>query len=618
MRTDERRRTKDEERRAKTGGLTPPVRPSSPAPSLAEGFVFRPWEQRGLTVGGALAVGLLILAAITRFYALGGRPLGADEAANALAAWHFVQGQPEDLTPFSPLVTNANLLLFFLFGGSDFAARAVPALFGTLLVVLPMVVLRSRVGTAAALAAGLLILFSPTFLLFSRSVDPAVITAACALVLVAALFAYLEGRDARHLAVAAAALGLGLTAGPGIYTLLLLGLVFVAGTWLLHRLGDERAPWPLLVAAARDAARDRWGLARAGVVLAVVFGAAATGFLANFGGVQAALNLFVRWAESFGQPQGFPIWYHLGVLVLYEPVSLVAGLVGMAVVLRRRDPFGRFLVFWFLGSLALYTVLGAAQPALSVSMLLPLMLLGGIGVARILEFGDWVAASGAGIVAALITPMLVYAGLQVSIYAISTTQPVRLWMALGAAALAVVAAVIFVLSGIGAPWGRTTVLQGLGVSLLLFTLGLTVHMSTWLNYRHVNPTRELLLQSPTSPDLRRMVEVLQVISQERTGDTVSLPIAVDGRLGAVVPWHLRDFTHVTVVSTVRGPTGTPAVIVPAVEEQPPIGDEYVGQRFRLATDWRPVGLTGVDLLRWYLWREGPTIPTRDVILYVSR
>ncbi len=578
----------------------------------------RPAEQRGLTVGGALAVGLLILAAIIRFYALGGRPLGADEAANALAAWRFVQGQPEDLTPYSPLVTNANLLLFFLFGGGDFAARAVPALFGTLLVVLPFAVLRQYLGTAAALAAGLLMVLSPTFLLFSRSVDPAVITAVCALVLVAAVLAYLDRRDSRDLVVAAAALGLGLTAGPGIYTLLLLGFIFVAGTWLRHRLGDEAAPWPLLVAAARDAAQDRWGLAQAAGVFVAVFVVAATGFLANFGGVQAALNLLVRWAQSFGQPQGYPAWYHLGVLVLYEPVILMAGLVGMGVVLRRRDPFGRFLVFWFLGSLALYSVLGAAQPTLSVSMLLPLMLLAGIGVAHTLNFGDRTAALHAGVVAALITPMLVYAGLQVSIYAISTTQPVRLWMALGAAALAVVAAVIFVLSGMGAQWERATVLRGLGVSLLLFTLGLTVHMAAWLNYRHVNPTQELLLQSPTSPDLRRMVAVLRTISEERTGDTVSLPIAVDGRLGAVVPWYLRDFTHVTVVSAVRGPTGTPAVIVPAEEEQPPIGDEYVGQRFRLATDWRPGGVTGVDLLRWYLWREGPGVPARDVILYVSQ
>lgn len=573
---------------------------------------------RRLTLGGALTIGLLVLAAIARFYALGSRPLGTDEAARALAAWHFVQGRSEDLTPFSPLVTNANLLVFFLLGGSDFAARVVPALFGSLFVILPAIVLRRRLGTAATLAAGLLMALSPTFLLFSRSVDPAVVTAACALVLVTMLFNYLEERHPRHLVIAATALGLGLAAGPGIYTLLLLLLFLAAGIWLLYRLGDETAPWPLLAAAARDVTEDRAELARAGAVFVVVFTAAATGFLANPGGIQAALNLFVRWARSFGPPQDYPAWYHLGVLVFYEPVILGFGLVGAVVAARQQDRLGRFLLFWFLGSLALYTALGATQPPLTVSVLVPLALLAGIGMAHVLDFDHRTTALRGGIVAALITPMLVYAGLQISIYAISTSQPVRLWMTLGAATLAAVAAVIFVLSGMGAEWGPATVLRGLGISLLLLTLGLTVHMSAWLNYRHANPTQELLLKSPTSPDLRHMVQILRTLSEERTGDTVSLPVAVDGRLGPAVPWYLKDFTDVTVVDEVRGPTGTPAVILPAGEEQPPIGDEYVGQRFRLSTDWRPVGLSGVDLLRWYLWREGPTTSVQDLILYVSR
>ena len=571
-----------------------------------------------LTLGGALAVGLLVVAAVARFYALGRPPLGAAEAARALAVLHFVRGQPQDLTPYSPLLTHANLLLFFLFGGSDGVARVVPALTGVLLAVLPFVLLRQRLGAGATLAAGLLIALSPTFLLFSRSVDPAVITAACALVLVVELFAYLEDHAPRHLIWMAGALALGLTAGPGIYTVLLLVLLYVAGGWVLHRLGDERTAWPLFLEAMREAVQQRRALAQAGAVFAAVFVAVATGFLVNFAGVQAALNLLPRWIGTFRTPPDYPAWYHLGVLLFYEPASLLFGLLGAVIVLRRGDRLGSFLVFWFLGSLALYTVLGVTEAASVPMVLLPLALLAGMGVAQVFRFGDRITALQAVIIAAFITPMLVYAGLQVSIYAVSTSQPVRLWMALGAAVLAIVAVILFLLSGMGAEWERTTILQGLGISLLVLTLGASVHMGAWLNYRTANPAREVLRRTPTSPDVRQMVRVLETISQDRVGDTVSLPIAVDGRLGPVVPWYLKGFTNVTVLDEIRGPTDTPAIIVPAEEEQPPIGTNYVGQRFRLATDWHPVGLSAVDFIRWYLWREGPTVPTRDIVLYVAR
>lgn len=573
---------------------------------------------RSLTLGGSLAVVLLLAAAAMRFYALGRPPLSADEAAQALAALRFVGGQPQDLTPYSPLLTHANLLLFFLFGGSDGVARIVPALTGVLLAVLPFVLLRQRLGTGAALAAGLLIALSPTFLLFSRSVDPVVITAACALVLVVELFAYLEDHAPRRLVWIAAALALGLNAGPGIYTVLFLLFLYAAGSWVLHRLGDERTAWPLFLEAMREAVRRRRALAQAGAVFAAVFVAVATGFLVNFAGVQAALNLVPRWIAAFRTSPDYPLWYHLGGLLLYEPVSLLFGLLGAVAVLRRGDRLGGFLVFWFVGGLALYTVLGVTDPRSMPIVLLPLALLAGVGVAQVLHFGDRTIALQAAIVAAFVTPMLVYAGLQVSIYAVSTSQPARLWMALGAAVLAMAAVILFVLTGMGSEWERTAILQGLGISLLVLALGTSVHMAAWLNYRAVNPARELLLRVPTSPNVRWMVQVLETISEERVGDTVSLPIAVDGRLGPVVPWYLKHFTNVTVIDEIRGPTGTPVVVVPAEEEQPPIGTEYVGQRFRLATDWRPVGISGVDFIRWYLWREGPTVPTRDVILYVSR
>ncbi|MFQ5343945.1 MAG: hypothetical protein ACE5F6_20565, partial [Anaerolineae bacterium] len=142
---------------------------------------------REMTVRAALAGLIIIVAVLARLFALGGRPFGAAEAARALAALRFVQGQPADLTAFSPPLTNLNLLLFFVTGAGDFWARLAPALFGITLVALPMLRFRHRLGTGGALAAAALITLSPTFLLFSRSVDPALLSAVTSLLFVGAV-----------------------------------------------------------------------------------------------------------------------------------------------------------------------------------------------------------------------------------------------------------------------------------------------------------------------------------------------------------------------------------------------------------------------------------------------
>lgn len=568
-----------------------------------------------LTVGGVLAIAVVAVAAFIRLYALGGRPLGETEAARALLALRHVQGQPTELTGFSPLLTNLNLLVFFLAGASDFWARLVPAVFGIVLVMLPVVRFRHRLGTAGALAASALLAFSPTFLLFSQSVAPAMLTAVTALVYLGALFDFIDRQQRRDLLVAAGALALGLAAGPGIYTTLLFLVIFGMGAWLFHRYRNVRG-WDRVVAGYRAIKGDRGGLAQMGAVFGVTFVVAATGFLVNFGGIQAALNLFVDWLASFSLNREYPLWYYAGALVLYEPVISLFGLLGAVMVVRRRDQFGLYLVTWFVGSLVLYTAIGVTEPWLVVPILIPLGLLAGWGVAWL--FAEMEEALRALLVTAFIVPMLVYAILQVATYAETPTQSVRLFLALGAAAMSIAIALAFVSSRFGMAWRPATVARGAGISLLVVSMGLSMHMTWHLNFIAREPMRELLLAGPTSPDMREMVSVLETVSQERVGDTIGVPIAVDGRLSPIAPWYLRDFTGVTLIDQVRQPPGTPIVIVPAADEPPPIGDQYVGQGFRVSSRWRPTGLSGSEWIRWYFYREGPAVQNTELVVYVMR
>lgn len=572
---------------------------------------------REVTVGSALAGIVVIAAALARLFALGSRPLTGPEAARALAALHLVQGQPVDLAPFSPLLTNLNLLVFFLASAGDFWARLVPALFGIALVALPVVRFRHRLGTGGALAASVLVAVSPTFLLFSRAVDPALLSAVTSLVFAGALFDLIEGQERRTLLIAAGALALALTAGPGTYTMLLFLLLFGIGVWGWHRFRGA-AGWDRISAACQAVGRDHVGLAQAAAVFGVTLVVAATGFLVNFGGIQATLNMLVNWLSSFSLTREYPAWYYTGILLLYEPAILLGGLLGAAVAIHRRDLFGLFLVVWFAGGLVLYTAIGATAPSLMVPILLPLVVLAGWGIASMSVFPNVEEVLRALLVAAFVLPLLVYVMLQLVTYTETPAQPVRLYLALGAAATAVIVVLIFASSRFGMAWHPTTVARGAAISLLLTSLGLTVHMAWPLNFANREPVRELLLSEPTPPSIRQMLSVLETVSQDRVGDTVSIPITVDGRLGPLVPWYLRDFTNVTVVDGVRQPPGTPVVIMPAMEKLPPIGGQYVGQAFRFSSRWRPAGLSGGDLARWYFWREGPAVPNDELILFVAR
>ena len=146
-----------------------------------------------LTGEVALYALIALAAAGLRLYRLGTRPMTEGEAAQALAAWRFIQGQAVEPTGYSPFLLTSNILLFGLFRAGDFTARLVPALFGVALVLLPYL-LRRRLGRMGALAASFLLAISPAANFFSRYLGGEIVVAACALALAAGLFGYLEER----------------------------------------------------------------------------------------------------------------------------------------------------------------------------------------------------------------------------------------------------------------------------------------------------------------------------------------------------------------------------------------------------------------------------------------
>jgi len=571
-----------------------------------------------LTVEVALYILIGMIAAGLRFYALGAQPLRESEAVQALAAWRFLGFQIWDLgfeVGYSPLLFLVNVFGFALLGASEAMARLVPALSGTALAVLPYF-LRRHLGRSGALVASILLALSPSTLFFSRHLGGPIVVATCVLAMLIGFFSYLDSKQPKYAYLTAGALALSLSADPMVYTFVLIFGTFLVLLGLVDRLANVNMGWSAVLAAWRTAREEKDLLKNSVLVLAVVLVLVCTAFLLNFAGLPAALDFLSTWLTQLGpQPGAQPWHYYLQLLVLYEPLILVFGLIGLVYhYLRQRDLLTTFLLYWTVAAVVIYTLAGQKAPGNVLLLVLPLALLASLLLGR---FWDQLAQAAAwgveGLFAALSLPVVVYFAIQLAGYA-SSGQAVYLYLAL--------LALIVLPSLVVLCWmwvGQGPALRCGGIILLLVLAMLTVGLSMGLNYHHAADPREPMVAEATSPGMIDLVTTLERVSSHQEGDPHTIAVTVEEATGPVLAWHLRDFGNTRFVETLSPSIETPVVITPAEGEEPTLGGSYVGQSFALQTTWNLQGLTRTEIVRWLLYREAPTpVKSRDVVLWVKQ
>ena len=604
-----------------------------------------PW----LTVEVALYLLLGLLALISRFHALGDRPLTAPEAAQALHAWQATSGPGGDALAASPLLFAGQALAFALFGPSDMAARLVPALAGTVLVLLPYL-LRHRLGRIGALAASALLLVSPMVLFTSRDGSGDVLLLAAGLATVAGLVGWADFRRPVYLYLTAASAALALVSAPGVYTLIVaLAAAFALlalrrGPWspwspwsfgprtkgfgpgtkgtkgsrqaFLERRTADDDGWASLRAAWQEArSRERW--LRIGVAL--FFGTlmlVPTTLLLHLEGVQAVADLFPAWINHFAPWSGEQPWgYPLAILVLYEPLLLLFGLAGAIVAFRQRDLLGRLLAVWAGVALIVALIVGGRGPGDVLLVVGPLALLAGHVVGRLLEEvaerGRWIRDS---LFVGLLTAISVFCYIELASYAYRR-EATYLW-------LAALALGLFVgLFALYAVWFRQpSAWRGGALTLLVLLLLVTISSATNLTYQRGNDPRELLVVEGTSPNVRDLPALLEQASMQRLGATEIIPITADQSVGPVVRWYLRDFRHQTWLSIASGPeVATEAVVTPWRAYAPELGATYFGEDFVVRTTWQPRNLAWADWANWLIFRKSSDrLQEERVVLWLKQ
>jgi predicted membrane-bound mannosyltransferase len=151
-------------------------------------------ELRPAIIQGAAFVMIAAFAALLRFWHLGVRTFHPDESMYSLIAAQFSRGASYEHLPVThgPLHYVGTAAIFAVFGDSDFTARALPAIFGVALAVLPFAFAR-HIGRVGAIAAALLLAVSPSLVYYSRFAGPEVYLAFFSAALAMVIWRYLSG-----------------------------------------------------------------------------------------------------------------------------------------------------------------------------------------------------------------------------------------------------------------------------------------------------------------------------------------------------------------------------------------------------------------------------------------
>jgi hypothetical protein len=615
--------------------------------ALPAGFLDSWLSQITVETGLLAAIGLG--AAALRLFRLGDIPLSTVEAREALSAWRHVSlSSFPAVAPSSPALAGLMMVVFWLFGASEFWARFWPAMAGVTAVFMPLSA-RRYLGRGGSILAVLLLAISPTMLAASRTADGTMIAAAALMIIGTGLRQLVERPSGRGWLLAGIGLGLGLADGPQFYSALGAGIAaFIAMTLLQPRtvrlvrsgLLALRPVWqPLLLAAA--------------VAFTVL---ASAGFM-NPGGFSAAGGGLLAWI--FGwllKESARPIWIVPLTLGAHEPLLVIVGAAGLywaflsgfvrdfvarvKIVFTAKDdleleaaPPAResvqvvdtILVAAVFGTLLYGLGYPGRAAADGVWIVFPLAVLSGRILASIFS-GDWFEGERETVLAqaGVLFVMLVFVYFHLGGFArnnpLFADRPIelRLYLAGAVIGLGIFVTVMFALG-----WTSLSAVRGAALALAaataIGTVGSGIALTTW---RATSPN-ELWTAAPTQTYIDLMMQTVHHTSLWTVGDDHDLEVAVvtdpssDDRSG-LLGWELRGFPRARFVDSVDMAVGAPLIIVDSAVADPRLNSGYAGEQFPVLARQSQAEVTAASVINWWLYRQWPTEFSKTLTLWVRQ
>jgi predicted membrane-bound mannosyltransferase len=189
---------------------------------------------RTITIEQMAYLAIFMSAVLTRFWDLGSRALHHDESLHAWFSYNYAigKGYQHDPLMHGPFLFHLNALIYALFGATDASSRYGPALFGVILVMLP-ILLRPVIGRWGALICSALLLVSPSILYYSRLLRHDIYLMTFTFLVLVAIARYVDTQQGRWVFVGIIALALAHTNHEASYivAVLLAAFLFLIITW---------------------------------------------------------------------------------------------------------------------------------------------------------------------------------------------------------------------------------------------------------------------------------------------------------------------------------------------------------------------------------------------------
>ena len=552
-----------------------------------------------------------LLALAVRLIALGALPLTDAEAAPALQALRLSQSAHPALDPHPLYILTTSLIFLMYGGGTNFLARLIPALVGSLLVLAPRL-LDDRLKPRPSLILAFFLALDPGLVSISRQVTSPIL----AITFLAFTVGFINKNKLNWAAITAA---LALLSGPSVW----LGLLGIGITYGLSKLLARRSTEETVVEGEPAESRKRVVSSPAFgkeffqpsilLTFALAFIFAGTLFFIVPGGIGAAFSsipaFFKTWTTTTA-----PITQGMLIISLfvYQPFALL--LAGIAMIRGWMGGLRRivFLSIWFFVALLLVVLLPGRQMYDLAWVLLPLNAMAALELVRHLSVFPEERREVAGVV--LLTTFIwtfIWLGTAGFNWLLVDTPDYRLraGMLIGSIFLLIVSLVLVAagwsirIARLGGVWGMAICLSLLSLGGLFGSIGIRGLSS---------PEMWWLPNIPTQAQLVR--DTVHQVSDLGRGSIYSATVAIIGVNSPALEWAVRE-NPVQVVDTID-PNSAPDFVITSYELDPQLVSAYRGQDFT----WRQAPLwNGADALAWLRWVSLRQMPQgQETILLWAR
>jgi hypothetical protein len=552
-----------------------------------------------------------LLALGIRLYQLGTGPLSDIEATWALQALSLAHGENVVLGA-QPAYLILTSLLFSILKNTNFMARLVPALAGSLLVWLPYFFRRWLVGSGWMRWAGVVMAFSlaidPGLVSLSRQAGSLIPALVFTLLALASLYNH-------RMIWVGIFTGLALLSGPAF----LQGLLILGVTWGILSLAIRNPATPPQDESQTQQIEEPFTTSaiRAGVfAFLITLLAAGTLFLRMPQGLSALADSISAYFRSWVSPSGVPVLRLPAAVLVYQPLMLILAIVCAARAWfaskdeSRPRQLARDLSIWAVVAFIIPWLYAGRQVGDMAWALIPLWALAAIEISRSLssteERSTRLVAGGLGLLLCLFAVIAWFNLLSVGRYQVNLQL---YWGVIIGAFLLAVVAVLLVMAGWSARAARIGV-----VGALCIVLGLQLISNTWgISILRQNSVQDLWSIPPSTGQIDLLMSTLSDISSWNTGlrNQLQVIVTVDS---PALKWALRNYPYARFESILASTESPPVVITLKGAEEPQLVQQYRGQDFvwRLYPGW--TGIFPPDFINWLAFRKAP-LGQEQIILW---